>query len=146
MPIELLLLIVFIVVPLIQQLLRVAKEREQGQRKPPGGQLPAASRPARPMAQPPTHTPPPRGPVVQPPLATLADTAMKARTRTAPRTTPEAVIAVPAVRRSARRRGAILTRLRSPRDLRDAIVLMTILGPCRALAQDDRSGRADSSA
>jgi hypothetical protein len=139
MPVELLLLIVFIVLPLIQQLLRVAKEREQGQRKPPSGQPPAASRPTRPMAQAPSQIALPPAPVVPPPLATLADTAMKARRRTAPRSTSEAVIAVPAARRSARRR--ILTGLRSPRDLQGAMVLMTILGPCRALAQDDRSGR-----
>ena len=138
MSIELLLLIAFILLPLIQRLLRAAAERAaQGEPQQPGGppprsRRPATARPALPsqVALPPPLTLPPAAP------ATSAELSIAVPSRAAAsQSTIEAVIPVSTARRNVRR--GTMGRSLSPDTLRGAFVLMTILGPCRALAVDD---------
>jgi len=141
-PIELLLLIAFILLPLIQQLLRAAAERAaQGEPQQPAVPPPPARRPATPkpalpyqVALPPALVVPPAVPAMSPAPS------MAVPSRAASRSTLEAVIPVSTARRSVRQRGT-MARFLNPQTLRGAIVLMTILGPCRALAGDDGGER-----
>lgn len=138
MSIELLLLIAFILLPLIQRLLRAAAERaaqgepQQPAGPPPRGRRPATSRPALPsqVVSPPALILPPAAPAMS------AAPSIAVPSRAASRSTLEAVIPMSTARRSVRQRGT-MGRFLSPHTLRGAFVLMTILGPCRALAGDD---------
>jgi hypothetical protein len=143
MSVELLLVIAFILLPLIQQLLRAANERKQGQPQQPGGTSRRATPPVLLRPKPPSHDALPSALAVSPPPApaTLPTPTMTEPTRTL-RSTREAVIPGPAARGSLRQ-GGMRARLRGSRNLRDGIVLMTILRPCLALADDDLSGRVD---
>ena len=139
MSVEILLVIAFILLPLIQQLLRAAREREQGQPTQPGGPPTRARRPASPLRRAPSQVARPHTPAVPPPPvpATLSHETMTVPAHAATRRSAETGGPAPKARRRMRQRESIPVGLRSPRNLRDAIVLMTILGPCRALAQDE---------
>jgi hypothetical protein len=132
-PVELLLLIAFLLLPLMQRLLRAAQEREQGQPQQPAGPAPRARRPAMPGPTAPSQVALP--PALAGPPAISPALSMPVPSRTASRRTPEAVIPVSTARRSVRQRGP-RGRVLRPHGLRGAIVIMTILGPCRALAGD----------
>jgi hypothetical protein len=138
--IEFLLLIAFILLPLIQQLLRAARERAQGEPKQPAGPAPRARGLALPGPTPPSQVALP--PALAAPPAVPAKSpvpSMAVPSRTTSRSTREAVIPVSTARRSVQQRGT-LRRFLGPHDLRGAIVLMTILGPCRAIAGGDGAG------
>ena len=129
MSIELLLVIAFILLPLIQQLLRASQERQQRQPKPPG-RLPPARRPATPgpKSRPQVALPP--APAVPLPLAIVRDVATQTPTRTLRPGIPKAEATARRRRGGERHPG-----LRRPGEWRNAIVLMTILEPCRALTE-----------
>jgi hypothetical protein len=118
----LLLLFFFLVLPLLQRLLGAAS--------PPEPETPER---ARHDMEAPEHAPRPRTPAVPRPVETarhrLAEAVASKPTRVPIAAGPAAPAA--ATRRSTRRR-AVVAGLRHPRGLRRAIVLMTILGPCRA--------------
>lgn len=132
------LLALFILLPLIERILQLARQRNVGT---PDGEAEGprpASRPSRGRPAPP---PPlmdagvPRTPDVPPLSATLAA-----------RPSPSLHLAAPPARRIARRRIPVGD-LHNPLTLRRAIVLMTILGPCRAVTPHDweaASGRGPS--
>jgi hypothetical protein len=113
MSLEQLLLIAFIVVlPLIQYLVRLARQRNE---------LPKQAEGPPPLA----HRPPvPR---------TAHHTASGAMT--APARNPDLLVIPTAGRRA--RRGAPVVNLRNRFDLRRAVVLMTVIGPCRAASPHD---------
>lgn len=139
MSIELLvLLVVFILLPLIQQLLRAMQERDQGSSGRPHGRRPPTRRPTMPEPQPAADVPLPRAPAV-PPLPPATQHTVPAVTAHKPlprRETSRPVAPALTARRDARRHTAIGS-LRNPFDLRRAIVVMTILGPCRAISPSD---------
>lgn len=134
MSIELLILLfVFIVLPLIQQLLRTLQERDRGGSERADRPRPPVRRPTMPAPQPAAHVPPPHAPKGPRPLHERH--AVTAHPRPPRRDTPSLVSASTA-RRAARGNGAI-KRLRNPFGLRRAIMAMTILGPCRAISPSD---------
>jgi hypothetical protein len=125
----LLLLAFFVLLPLLQQLLRAARQPKERTPERAGAQAMQESQP-----QLPAHSPPPRAPVGAQRPATARyklSEAMTAREGAPARDAAGPVAPVPTTRRSARRRTAVAD-LRNPRGLRRAIVVMTILGPCRA--------------
>jgi hypothetical protein len=133
----LLLLAAFVLLPLIQQLLRAAQARE-----PPTPE-PAEKRPPRPPVQAPPRTlavPPPPGAARD-----AASDALIARGRTPALKTAGPVTPALTPHRSARRRRAAALGLRNRLDLRRAIVRMAILGPCRAMSPYDWPERAGPS-
>lgn len=138
MSLELLLLLaVFVLLPLIQQLLRAARQRD---RRAPER---AERQPLR-TPQPPAHAPLPRTRAVPPLPETArhaASDAMTARGLTPARETAGPVTLALTPHRSTRRRTAVVG-LRNLLDLRRAIVLMAILGPCRAINPYDWPERA----
>lgn len=134
MSVELLLLIVFILLPLIQQLLRAGQEREQGQPRRPTGPAPREPGPAMPRPTPRSRAALSPAPVVPPAVPPVPPVAVPSRAPS--RGTLEAAIPVSPERRSMRRQST-MGRFLGPGTLRDAIALMTILGPCRAIAGDD---------
>ena len=108
----LLLLALFILLPLIERLLRAARRPEGDAPIPP----PAPRRQApidAPAALPADSSPEPAGP--------------------APRRPPRPPLAATGPPRAVRRAGSV-EELRTPLALRRAVVLATILGPCRAVA------------
>ncbi|MEX2262941.1 MAG: hypothetical protein WD696_13375 [Bryobacteraceae bacterium] len=121
----LVLIVVLILLPLIQ-LLQEARKRNRRTPERAEGHPPPARQPLR--EPPPPHAPP-RPAIVRRPLSDV----MAARER-APAVDADAagrVAPTPRGHRSARRR-MVVAGLRNPHGLRHAIVLMTILGPCRA--------------
>jgi len=115
----LLLLVFFVLLPLVERLLRAARQQQDAAApEPPGAPRPQA---------PPLPLPLPRP--VAPPLSMPRPRAGQARPRHPPAVTKPA----PA-RRPVMRRPAMAADLRHAPALRRAIVLMTILGPCRALS------------
>ncbi len=118
MSIELLIILAFIAIPLIQQLLRALGQ-------PDDEQMPEAERPTSQASIPSTEplTVPTR---VAPHPTTDATIQALLRTSDSGRPTAPVVALV--------RRGRRLARLRTPAELRRAIVLMTVLEPCRAIA------------
>jgi hypothetical protein len=139
MSIELIvLLFVFVVLPLLQQLIRAARQMDQ---RTPGRAAEPASEYEPETEEWEEWEPPPR--VLLPPTPAVprlpareqhklfeampvpAPPAQAAARRSAP---------APAARRSARRHKLVAS-LRNPRGLRNAFVLATILGPCRANEQ-----------
>ena len=118
----LILLALFIVLPLIQQLIRATRQRNH---RPPA---PTEMRPPRT----PARTPQPEL-TVPPPLKTTPPAPSDATRASAPVSAPHAggrVTITPTPHRTMGQRAAV--GLRTRRDLRQAIVLVAILGPCRA--------------
>jgi hypothetical protein len=125
----LLLLAFFILLPLIERMLRA--------RRPDGGAEGAATEVPRPSSPPGIRVPTPRR---QPPVdAAPPRTAAAAPVSVRPvgRTPPRVALSAPGARR-AKRRAMLQADLHAPLSLRRAIVLMTILEPCRSLAPHDR--------
>jgi hypothetical protein len=131
----LLLLAFFILLPLIERLLRAA-------RQPDGGAEGTAGEVPRPSSRPEIRVPMPRRqpPVdaAPPPTAEAAPVSVRA----AGQTPPQVALGTPGARR-ATRRAMLQADLRAPLSLRRAIVLMTILEPCRSLAPHDRGESHD---
>jgi hypothetical protein len=131
------LLALFILFPLIERILQSARQRNTGTPDRPT-EVPRPSRPSmrRPPPPPPlidSHVP--RTPDVPPLSATLAA-----------RPSPRLQLAAPP-ERHATRRCIPVGDLHNPITLRRAIVLMTILAPCRALTPHEweaASGRGPS--
>lgn len=115
---QILLIVAFLAVPLIQSILRAVRKRH-GDKPTQAESLPSsAHRPPTRELQPP--------PATEDPIVSHAMTTPERRVRNAGRSM------APPARRS-RRRGTAVVGLRDPFDLRRAIVLMTLLGPCRAI-------------
>ena len=134
----LLLLIIFVLLPLIQQLLNSVR-----QKRPPG---PRADQPAterQPVVKPQSATRTPRAPAGPwlPEMAHHGLSDAAAGEGTAPPDAARSRMPASPVRPSARRR-IIVAGLRNPVDLRRSIVLMTILGPCRAIDPHEWPERA----
>jgi hypothetical protein len=119
----LLLLAVVVLLPLIQQLLQAAQQRDP--RTPEGAERPPLRKP-----QASTHVPPPATLAI-PPRPEIAPDAMTARGHTPAQDAAGPLPFALTPHRIARRRSA--ADLRNRLDLRGAIVLMAILGPCRAI-------------
>lgn len=119
---QVLLIVFLLVIPLIQFLVRLAR---QGNELPEqaGSLPPSARRPPEPELEPPPATED----------RTLSD-AMTAPERKPEQNADRAV--APAIRRTARR-GAAVVGLYDPLGLRRAVVLMTVLEPCRAIRPHD---------
>jgi hypothetical protein len=144
MSIELLvLLFVFIVLPLLQQLIRAARQRDQPTPRRTPAQPPSAYEPEmEEWEEMEEMEPPPR--VLLPPAPAVPwlpateqhklFEAMTVPARPPARAASRLATPAPAARRSARRHKLVAS-LRKPRDLRNAFVLTTILGPCRANEQ-----------
>ncbi|HYH01388.1 MAG TPA: hypothetical protein VD837_19835 [Terriglobales bacterium] len=118
----LLLLIFFVMLPLIQQLLQTARDRNQ---RVPEGAKGQSARQQRPTTRQSLPDAPEASATPVPDRAAVAEVMIAPRFAGAmpPATT---------TRRSTRRRPT-LGGVRSPVDLRRAIVHMTVLGPCRAM-------------
>jgi len=123
MSFEQLLLLVIILLPLLQ-LLRAAFQRNR--RTPEQAEEQPASAPQPLMWEP--QPPAPPGPAIA--HRPFSD-AITAPERTPAPEVTRRVAPSPAIQRKTRRR-TVVANLRNPRSLRRAIVLMTILGPCRA--------------
>jgi len=124
----LLLLAVFLLWPLIERMLRSARE----QRRPPD-QAPRAPRPA---SRPPVRRPtPPPQPSVEAHVPRTAEAPAAAIRVDVPRP-PGPQAGAPAARLAARK-ADLVNDLHRPHTLRRAVVLMTILGPCRSVAPHD---------
>ena len=144
MPIELLvLLFVFIVLPLLQQLMRAARQQHQrtpgrAAAEPPSDYEPETEEwDEMEEMEPPVQVLLPRMPAVPRLPATEQHKlyhAMTVPARPPARAATGLVARPPAARRSVQRHKLVAS-LRKPRDLRRAFVLATILGPCRANEQ-----------
>ena len=141
MSIELIvLLFVFVVLPLLQQLIRAARQMDQGT---PGRAAAETASEYEPETEEweELETPPrvllPRTPAV-PRLPAREQhklfEAMPVPARPPAQAAARFAAPAPAARRSARRH-KLAASLRNPRGLRNAFVLATILGPCRANEQ-----------
>jgi hypothetical protein len=120
---QVLLLIAFLVLPLLQPLLRASR---QGQ----------AREPANADDQPPSPGPPPLPELLPPPV--MEDRALSHASNTPelkPAFDADRPVAAP-IRRSPRRAKTAVG-LRDPLDLRRAIVFMTVIEPCRAIRPYD---------
>jgi hypothetical protein len=126
----LLLLAVVVLLPLIQQLLRAARQRDRRTPERAEGQPAPAERPAMREPQPP-----------RPAARHTSSAAMTAREGTPAPDAAGPVAPALTAHRSTGRRTAVVS-LRNPLDLRRAIVLMTMLGPCRATKPHDWRERA----
>ncbi|HUF24693.1 MAG TPA: hypothetical protein VMN81_11230 [Vicinamibacterales bacterium] len=157
MSIELILAIIFFgLLPLIERLIRAAREREGGTARPapppwePAGEEwePAEEEEDEPyvLEPPPMPMPAPRMPAPRvekprvPALKPAPVTPRMAPSRAPSRVTAHDRRTDDAFKGARRRRGRrdIAAALHSDAGLRRAVVLMTILGPCRALSPYDR--------
>lgn len=135
MSIELLLLIaIFVLLPLLQQLLDAVRRRNE--QTPERAGPPTASEHQLELEEslPAAHAPLRRPPEDRQLPATARQKPSEPMTASEPvpaRSAATSVAPDPAVLRKGRRSRAVAS-LRSPPDLRRAVVLMTILGPCRA--------------
>ena len=134
-PETILLIFFFVVLPLIQQLFQASRKRnprtpERAEDKPVAPHKPPSPEP---RALP--HVPLPAEPAVPPvsPIAHRRKLADAIAARKPARTRDAAKMVAP--RPAPRRHASIAANLglHRPRDLRRAIVLTTILGPCRAI-------------
>jgi hypothetical protein len=132
----LLLLALFILLPLIERLLRAA--RQSNERTP--DRVPAEPRPA---SRPPPAAPQPRA-RMDPRMPRTAD-APPASARPAVPRPPGLQLRAPAARRPAPG-SRVVEDLHAPLTLRRAVVLMTILGPCRGVAPHEWKGAPGSAA
>ena len=118
----LVLLVLFLVLPLIQQLIQATRQRNQLPPEPAGGQLPGTL----------ARTPPPA--LAVPPLPDTtpptASDAISAGGHVPAQEGGGAVTLAPTLHRAMGR--GTTAGLRTRRDLRRAIVLAAMLGPCRA--------------
>jgi len=142
MSIELIvLLFVFVVLPLLQQLIRAARQMDQrtpgrataepaSEYEPESGEWEELETPPR-VLLPPTPVAVPRLPARE--QHKLFE-AMPVPARPPAQAAARPATPAPSARRSARRH-KLAASLRSPRGLRNAFVLATILGPCRANEQ-----------
>jgi hypothetical protein len=121
---QVLLLLVFVLVPLLNLLVRWLQRRAREQRRPVSAEPRAAEPVAREERLPAPM--PPRVRVIEP-----------ARPRQGPRETPPAPRPQPVIRRAGP--------LGGPAGVRRAIVAMTILGPCRALEEHPPTALGSSS-
>ena len=142
-----LLIVFFIVVPLLERLNRTMQARKQRREDPPG----VPPLPPRPASEPwppepaeipiPVQVAPPRPPAPPPvprrPAAERYPSRERARARAESQASPPRPVLVERATHVARR-GSLLGRLQA--DRRHAIVLATILGPCRALDHDAGRG------
>jgi hypothetical protein len=133
MSVEMLVLVaLFIVLPLIQQVIRATRQRnepvsEQAERQSSGMLAPT----------------PPSEPAVPPLPATTTHSASDARTAAGDQPAADRGARVGLAPRADRNTGqSTAMGLRTRRDLRSAIVLMAMLGPCRATNPHDWPGRA----
>jgi hypothetical protein len=155
----LLLIVFFLVMPLLERLMKALRERQASSAEttevPPFEDGPRRPLPRRPGVRPSASAAPPaaldrpapRQPaaLAPPPEGRSLEAAALAR-REAP-TTPEgtAVVRASAARAAARRRpaarleGRPRLNLRRPGSLRAAVIAQTVLGPCRALQPDSGS-------
>lgn len=128
----LLLLAFFILAPLIERLVRSARQRNEGTAVRPEERPASAARTAMPEPQPPADGQP-RHAAAVPPLPASARQGVSAAVATPlrglARDAAHRGTSPPTVRGQGRSTAA---GLRNPLALRRAIVLMTILGPCRA--------------
>ena len=123
----LLLLAVVVLLPLIQLLVRSARQRDQRLSKHGEGRLP--------VTQPAKQGPATGAPAVSPlraPAGESAQDALTARARTSRRDAARSGAPSPTGREGARRQMAAFASLDDGAGLRRAIVLTAILGPCRA--------------
>jgi hypothetical protein len=135
MSVEALVLItLFVVLPLIQRLREAMRERNRRAPEPVGGQ---GQVPESPPPRVRTRRPPPEstGPPLQDETPHAASGAMPAVGRRPDARRPVKRALTPARERGRRRRPT--ADLRTRRDLRRAIVLTTVLGPCRATRPHD---------
>jgi hypothetical protein len=131
---EQILLVLVFLLPLVQYLLGAARQREGHKTEHREGQPSSAHRPPTWEPESPPHAPRPPEPTVHqvaaiPPESVSDAIAVRERTPTGDAARPPAP--VPPGRPTARRRAAV-TDLRNAIHVRRAIVLMTVLGPCRA--------------
>ena len=137
-PEALLLLALFILLPLIERMLRSA--RQPGESTPdsapevPGPASRPSIRPSAPQSRSPLDARAPRTADARPISARPA----------APRP-PGLQLAAPAARRPARR-GRVVEDLHDPVALRRAVVLTAVLGPCRGVAPHEWTGAPGSAA
>ena len=126
----LILLALFILLPLIERILRSA-------RQPNAGTPDRAAQVPRPASRPSIRPPAPQP---RPPMeARVPRTAPPVFARPAVPRSPSLQLAAPAARRPARK-GRLVEDLPNPLTLRRAVVLMTILGPCRSVAPHEWKG------
>lgn len=130
-----LLLAFFILLPLIERLVRSARQRNKGTAVRPGGRPPSAAPTAIPGPQPPGDGQPRHPPLVVPPLPASArqavSTTVAASVRSLAGDAGRRETSPPTAYERGHHRPAAAG-LRSPLSLRRGIVLMTILEPCRA--------------
>ena len=128
----LLLLALFILLPLIEFILRAARRPDEG--APDRG--PEVPRPApRPSRRPPMRERQPSMAARVPGTADVPPVPASPAPRRSPRLQP----AAPGAHRAVRV-GSMVEDLRTPLALRRAVVLMTILGPCRSVAPHEWKG------
>lgn len=135
MSLELLLLIaIFVLLPLLQQLLDAVRRRNEQTPDRAGPPTASQHQPALEESLPAAHAPLQRPPEDRQLPATARQKSSEPMTtseRMPARSAATSVTPDPAVLRRARRSRAVAS-LRNPPGLRRAFVLMTILGPCRA--------------
>jgi hypothetical protein len=138
MSIELIvLLFVFVVLPLLQQLIRAARQMDQ---RTPGRAAAETASEYEPETEeweelePPPRVLLPPTPAVPRPTAREQHKLLPVPARPPAQAATRRAAPAPAARRSARRHKLVAS-LRNPRGLRNAFVLATILGPCRANEQ-----------
>jgi hypothetical protein len=135
MSLELLLLIaIFVLLPLLQQLLDAVRRRNEQTPERAGPPTASEHQPAMEERLPAAHAPlrqPPEDRLLPATAHQKASEPMTASEHMPARSAATSVAPDPAVLRRARRSRAVAS-LRNPSGLRRAFVLMTILGPCRA--------------
>jgi hypothetical protein len=136
-PEALFLLALFVLLPLIERLLRSMRQQNAG----PPDVAADVPRPASPRATPPPPPASQRRPTLDA-RASRTAAVPPLPASTAARRSPRRV-AVPDDRRAVHR-GTIVEDLRKPLTLRRAVLLMTILGPCRSVVPHDWGERQDT--
>jgi len=135
MSLELLLLLaVFVLLPLLQQLVRAVRQTDQGTPERAGAQPDDEDQSAIEELQLPADAPLPLAPAGPRLPATARHKLSEPLTELERTPTREAAgpLALAPTAHGSGRRHTVVAGLRNPRGLRRAIVLMTILGPCRA--------------
>jgi hypothetical protein len=132
----LVLLALFLLLPLIERLLRSARQPNGGAPDRPADARRSASRPAM-RPSPPQERSPEEARVPR-----MADVPPVSASPTA-RRSPRLQLPAPGARRPGRQ-GLVVEDLRHPLTLRRAVVLMTILGPCRSVAPHEWTGASGS--
>lgn len=119
---QILLFVAFLVLPLAQYLLRAARQGRGREPVKADGQASSAGRPEPPELLPPA----------------MEDSALSHAINTSAfKPGPDAARPVTSPTRRSARRTKVAVALRDPLDLRRAIVLMTLIEPCRAIRPHD---------